>query len=223
MDFAFELYRGHVIALAGDQRLLVDTGSPTSFGRPGPLAEPGRELLESPFGDDIDSIAADVGTRLDGLVGMDLVARHGGLTLHWREGRLRFGPATTDGAVIAAGRWRRATPRLVTRLAESAVAADVDTGAFVSYATPELLDGVPATGEVEDFHPHFGRFATSLHQLPLAIGGVARTHDFALAPPDVALMLTAYDAVAIIGTDVLRTFASVAFDPTHETVLFERD
>jgi len=36
-------------------------------------------------------------------------------------------------------------------------------------------------------------------------------------------MLTTYEAAAIIGTDILRTFASVAFDSARETVIFLRE
>jgi len=156
MDFPLELHRGHVIALGGDRRLLIDTGSPGSSAGRAISRAPDGSCSRAPFGDDIDSIAADVGARLDGIVGMDLVARLGGVTLRWVDKRLFFGPASSDGAVIAAGPRRRAPPRAVARIGDSGVSAVVDYGAFISYATPTLLDGLPTTGEVDDFHPQFG-------------------------------------------------------------------
>jgi hypothetical protein len=212
MTFPFELDSGHIIALVDGHRLLVDTGSPVSFGRPGAFrAIGGDALVGEHYGPyNIDTVVEYIGAPIDGLVGMDLIRGRGGLEVEWATRRVTFGTPTAAGRSLAAD--CRIVPVVELGIGGSTVRAVVDTGAFVSYVVPELAHGVPSIGTVSDFHLGAGRYKADVRELEHTLFETPTRHRFAVAPPHVEQLATGMGLRAIVGTDLLQAFDVVGLD-----------
>ncbi len=221
LNLDFELIHGHIVALAEAGRLLVDTGSPASFGRPGAFAglHEGAAPPASYMGVGIEAVAGFVGAPLDGLLGMDLIRRRGGFTVDWNARKLSL-QAVEPGGVAVRAPWLLGCPVVPLVLGGRTVNAVIDTGAFISYAARGLTEDTPACGQVEDFHPFLGRFTTSLHTLTVSLAGLEGPHTFGAAPASVAAMLAPFGAEVVLGTDLLQRFISVGFDTERRAVVF---
>jgi hypothetical protein len=221
MTFTFEIEGGHILALVDGRRLLVDTGSPGSFGRPGAFVGLAGEtpVPKEQGGHDIDKVVEFVGAPVDGLVGMDLIRLAGGLEIDWRAKRISFGRPSPEGQLVAAD-LGRGIVRVDVPIDDTPVRAIVDTGAFVSYVVSSVGAGATPAGTFDDFHLSFGRYTADLRDLRHELLASPRTHRFAVTPPRVEQIVTHYGARAIIGTDLLQTFDVVGLDTSAGHFVF---
>jgi hypothetical protein len=79
-----------------------------------------------------------------------------------------------------------------------------DTGAPLSYLGEETVQGCTALGEVEDFHPLFGRFQVPTFSVPVTAWGQAMTLRAGQMPMLLEMALTLGGADGILGTEVLK-------------------
>jgi len=215
----FLLVAGHVVLSLDGGQVLLDTGSPVSFGRATDLEFLGsrRRLARAPLGLSIEQIACEIGAledgpgagfELDALLGCDLLA---GCTVEisWAEREVRVlpsndAPPPTD--LISC------IPRMKVTVDGEPLEALVDTAAWVSYVRREFLrNGAPA-GTRRDFVPPFGRFAVDLVRCPVAVGGDLRERTLGIAPAAIEAVLWLCGASAIVGTDILATVGTTRLE-----------
>jgi hypothetical protein len=212
--FAVRLQRGVPVADCNGLRVLVDTGSPVSFGR-GHLSLLGnRHDLPSSFnGHTIDDLRSHVGGHLDAILGTDLLSQYQCL-LDLRNGLLVLsrGELPLDGVslrvplasgvpcadVIVHGRSGRAV---------------IDTGARISYMTPGVIQGTPV-GREKDFHPSVGQFETDVYAVDVEIAGLRLTGRFGVLPAPLTPLLASAGAEYVIGVELLAR-SPVLFDLSH--------
>ena len=177
-EYKIELVRGHILMVDDrGSKVLVDTGSPLSFHSDGVVAIDG-ETMSVPttlLVADSDYVTKNVGTKVDGLVGMDILARKGVL-VDVPGGRLVFGQPT-QGMRRVPSRFIRVPILNVGYMCVDmdirgkTVKVIVDTGAPVSYVDPSLTGGLAAKEMIKDFNPAVGEFETPIFEFPAAFAG----------------------------------------------------
>jgi len=76
--YRYEFINGHIIAIVGQLRLLIDTGSPSSCADSSPIEIGGGsfQIQRNYMGVTPESLSASVGTTINGLVGADILNRY---------------------------------------------------------------------------------------------------------------------------------------------------
>ena len=214
----FEDVGGHVILVLGPTRALLDTGSPVTVGRQRAWEFLGKpRQLATGFGPiAMDGLSNAVGTRIDVLLGTDLLSECA-FDIDWPLRRVTFaGPSNGAGHAVP----------LTTRLGLPIATAEfrgetlqfvVDTGAVVSFLPPKRLEGLPRTGLHRDFtvYPRITTFETPLYQAPLMLAG--DTIDLRWGELPDALAPVQLIANGIVGTELFRQYW-VRFDLANGTM-----
>lgn len=205
---SIELVDNHVIVLLGGQRVLLDTGSPMSFGNLPTLRLLGQDYPLQPRHPNttIAQLAEQVGAPLDALLGQDIL---GALyyVIDWHGQTVRFSPSPLpfEGQRFPVEKIA-GIPLLNISLSGQSLRVFVDTGAKLSYLAPNLVAGQSSTAEASDFYPGFGAFMTPLYQMPVHIGGLSLNVAFGGLPPRLHASLLGDRAEGILGSDLLRAF-----------------
>lgn len=215
----FELVAGHIIIDKGGKKLLVDTGSPVSFGKAGALRIFNRRIFLGPVAPPLDAaeIGAHIGAlldppsplHLDGLLGTDLF-RGLEVIIDWAACTI-----TTRAARSGAEGWRGdligGLPSARIRINGHEVLAVTDTGARTCFAVPRVLAGVISVGSTSDFFPTYGAFRTTLHSTSVEIDGRREQVEVAKANEIIVLAMAAARAEALVGTDLMRRLGPTRF------------
>lgn len=172
-EYRIELVRGHIIVNDDrGSRVLIDTGSPLSFHSEGLIALGGEsfEVPSSLMGTDSDYVSDNVGVRVDGLVGMDILGD--GVLIDVPRGRIVLGHPT-DGMtrVPSKGMFGYMAAEMDIRGRRATIL--IDTGAPTSYVSPSLTEGLSAVDNVTDFNPMVpgGTFETPIFEFPVSFAG----------------------------------------------------
>ena len=172
-EYRIELVRGHIIVNDDrGSRVLIDTGSPLSFHSEGLIALGGEsfEVPSSLMGTDSDYVSDNVGVRVDGLVGMDILGD--GVLIDVPRGRIVLGHPT-DGMtrVPSKGMFGYMAAEMDIRGRRATIL--IDTGAPTSYVSPSLTEGLSAVDNVTDFNPMVpgGTFETPIFEFPVLFAG----------------------------------------------------
>ena len=174
-EYKIELVSGHILIVDDrGSKVLVDTGCPLSFHSDGVIAIDGKtvKVPTTLVVADSDYVTKHVGTKVEGLVGMNILDRKGVL-IDVPGGRMVVGHPT-DGMTRVPSRCMR-----IPIVGEGYMCVDmdingkqveviVDTGAPVSYVTPSLTEGLAAKETVKDFNPIVGEFETPIFEFPAA-------------------------------------------------------
>lgn len=205
-EYKIELVRGHI--LVTDDRgttVLLDTGSPLSFHRNDVVALGGETfgVPTSLMGTDCSYVTDNVGIRVDGLIGMDILAEGvlidvpgGSVVLgHPTDGMTRVPSRPVYGYMSADMdiRGRRAT-------------VIIDTGAPTSYVSTSLTEGLEAVDTVEDFNPSVpgGTFTTPIYEFPAAFAGEGFTMRAGTLPLLMRATLPLLGVDGVVGMELLR-------------------
>jgi hypothetical protein len=220
----FDVSREHgipIAAMAGD-RLILDTGSPTSFARNGSiiLGGCGHSVPIDCWAGSPDSLSELLGEAVDGLLGCDLLAGRI-LDLDCPAGRAHVisgdtSPATPcwlANAIPLSFSTTMGVPVAQLSVNGRQALAAVDTGAAICFAVPSLLTDTPVIGRHHEFHPAIGRFETDVHLASVGLGGGTSPVDVpaAAAPPALAPLLAGLELQAILGGDLLMG-SEILFD-----------
>lgn len=223
----FEAINGHIVLLLSDgMRALLDTGSPTSFGR-GQVDLLGHRfpLGEKPALMDLVVLARHVGTRIDALVGMDVLGKLRFL-VRWSSQTVEFSrePFTVTGESVPLEELL-GCPIVTFEVAGQRARGFLDTGAVRSYvADGSLLP--PAVGTATDFRPGLGgfhEFTTDLYRLETRIGGKSLVQTFGRLPAEFQLLLGLSGVGWIHGTSEMCARWDLLVDaPAKRMTLVER-
>jgi hypothetical protein len=200
-----EIVNDHLVAdWPGIGRVVVDTGSPVTVPGAGDLV---------PGGLNIARLGSLIGTRLDGLVGMDTLGAQP-FVVDWAASRLVLG--AVDG--VAGGRavaleLRQGLPVVPMTIGGAERPVILDTGATVSYFVQGLVDMANPTGVFRDFvrEADFVEFDTPLATVDVTLGGVPFRLTAGVPPRHLDMWLRAFGVAGVVGRDVWRN-ARVAID-----------
>jgi hypothetical protein len=203
--YPLEFIDNHMIAHLPGGLALVDTGSRCSFGTGRSFVLRGKTRQpRTPAIPILDTASRELGRRIDWLIGNDIL----GLCpvgLDWCGGTIKFGGdvAVADGCQTISVDGCQLVPIIEFWVAGYRVRAFLDTGAWLSYASPQAVAGLRSVRVVRDFHPVFGEFETEVYRLAIGVGDRAIDAEFGVLPTHQRASLTATDGW-ILGSDFFR-------------------
>lgn len=207
--FTYRLVDGHVVADVGGSPLLVDTGSPSSFGEHSVIQIGDRafDVRRSYLGLDAVRLSKYVGTRLDGLLGVDVLSQYDVL-IDPTDSEIRLNSETTEpaGTPVEVDFFMD-IPIVAVCLQGKRLRMFLDTGAKLSYLNPDILTAYSTHGEVRDFYPGVGSFDTKTHLVPLEICDRKVSIECGVLPTLLQMTLMAAETDGILGTAVLSAFS----------------
>ncbi|MCE5278869.1 MAG: hypothetical protein ABFD92_03905 [Planctomycetaceae bacterium] len=205
--------------------ILVDTGSPTSFGRTGQLSITldGRKFDILANDGLLDEISREVGVETDILLGVDLLNQFQAVLFDVPRQEIAFaasGPAP-KGQGISLEKVVHGIPVVSIGVNGTTLLAFLDTGAPISYLPQTTLAAAEFIEKSTDFYPGAGRFAVKVYRTTLTFG----RKEFAVhaaptecLPRAVASILTTNATHAILGNEVLENI-KVSYLPGAEKLV----
>lgn len=207
------MVKGHVLAAYEGRTLLLDTGSPESFGDVREVAiGKARHRLKRGYGIvNLEEVSGFVGHQVDAIVGMDILGRYN-LQLDMAAGTTRFleePPAVQAEAVIPFQRRSGGLIFVDAVVAGRKACLAFDTGAYLSYMLPEFMEECPACGPLADYYPMIGHYRVDTRRVPVSLGTAEMEVRMGEAPEEVQTVLAAVGAQGIIGSALLEAFQVV--------------
>ena len=218
LTLPLELKNGHLFVELHGKSWIIDTGSPTSFGRPGSLDFAGRRFPLAEVGLSAEVLSSYVGHACDGLLGVDVLNQFD-LLVDAPGGRL----VVADGALDHPGEQVELDEFMGIPLVKVAIGGQIhpmffDTGAQISYFQDESLADYPPAGRVNDFYPGIGQFMVDTHHVPMAIGQIALTAACGRLPGLLAMSLSLAGADAVLG-NVLLANRPIGYFPRRKLLV----
>jgi hypothetical protein len=217
------LSNGHIIIQHKGNNLLVDTGSPTSFGNINSVVFEGStfELPDSMMGMvNVGSLTDFIGTAIDALIGNDILSQFDVEIAPSTNEVNFFVPGTSElqGAIFPfadslsfpiAG--IADIPVIIMPINGRETKIIFDTGAKLSYLGTDYTQDLISQETMRDFNPLIGDFETPVFVVPITIGDTTIHLKMGNLPP-MAEMAVGMLAEGILGSALLEKFTiTVAF------------
>jgi len=205
-EYLLNKNHGHLILETGSSSLLVDTGAPSSVGKHSiHLCEREFPVMDNYLGVTLEWLIEQTGCKIDGLLGMDILSKFS-VELDVPRNLIRFDESfDSEGEVIPVTSVM-GIPVIGIRIEEKDQQVFFDTGAQLSYADPDLMNGKDATGEMEDFYPGFGNFKTPVYELNVELAGKSSNCSFGILPDLLRNTLMLAGTSGILGNEILQHF-----------------
>ena len=182
-----------------DLCILLDTGSPMSFGNV-QIKWRDTELDLSSHMEllDLEELSNTIETRVDAILGADLLLE-GPMFVTFVDDRVRLGPAQGVGTI----------PVVDISIDGVLTKVCIDTGAKQSFVLPKLVTGVDRIGTVNDFHVTIGDFSADLVRLSVQADGKNFPIEAAVVPEQLQDLFDVFGIEAILGLDYLLFYPSL--------------
>ncbi len=204
-NYPLQFLNGHLFMSIGNDRYLVDTGAPTSFGTGSPLTIADRplQLGDQYLGLDAENLSRYMGVQATGLLGVDAL-RHFDILMDLVAGSamLTEGTIESDGFQVHFEAFM-GIPVVVARVGGSDRRMFFDTGAQLSYLRSDLLQDSPAAGSTDDFYPGLGSFRTDTFRVEVGLNGLTTSLRCGQLPAALDMLLGMADTEGIIGNEIL--------------------
>lgn len=221
--YKYEFVDGHIIAIADQRHLLIDTGAPFSVADASPIEFAGGsyKAQKTFMGISPESLSRSIGTPIDALVGADVLNRYDIFidpttqTLNVSEGELQLeGQVLQLDNVIG-------IPIIEAMVGENKVRMFFDTGAKLSYLDPQRINGFEPVGTEKDFYPGVGDFSTNVYDIPIMLAEETLVLRVGNLPELLQMTLMMAGTGGILGTAILRTHR-VTYAPRRKTLVLKR-
>ena len=221
--YKYELVSGHIIAIADQFRLLIDTGAPSSVADSSPLSFAGRSYRtqRNYMGISPESLSMSVGSPVNALVGADILNQYDILidptthTLNISEDELPL-----SGKSLKLDNFM-GIPIIEATVGEDKVRIFFDTGAKLSYLDPDRTNVFQSVGSEKDFYPGVGDFSTNAYDVPIILASETVVLRVGNLPQLLQMTLMMADTEGILGTAILRTH-KVTFAPRRKIMALQR-
>ena len=203
-----EFTDGHMLVSLKEGTFLIDTGSPDSFSRSGELtfSDDVTPVPRSAMGAmDADELSEYINFPVDGIVGMDLMARHL-VVFDGAEILLDDSAPQASGFQVIGTKCFIGIPVITVEVAGKSVRMFADTGAKISYLDEDLLSGHAIEETAQDFYPGFGRFPVDISTVSCSIAGTPIMARFGRLPPRLGMALMQGGVHGIMGRDLFDNF-----------------
>lgn len=222
MEYQIHFHDGHPIIHTEQDRILIDTGSPSTFHDEGQLSFMGQTFraFRQQVTLNMDVLRRMTGTDITALMGMDIMGRFG-VAFRYAEGKIIFDPAllTARGTALHSDQVM-GIPIISVDICNARRRVFLDTGAKLSYLHDGLTAGLTSEAIEEDFYPGFGHFQTPVFALQGAVGGRPFNGRFGNLPASLRRLLSMGNAEGILGSDFLHQF-NVGIDARQQLVFID--
>jgi hypothetical protein len=222
-QYKYELVNGHIIAIDGEKRLLIDTGSPTSMSELSPIDFAGfaTEVTNNFGGVSPESLSKNIDMPINALIGTDILCQFD-MTIDSAQRMLLLGDEifNTSENNLKIDRFM-GIPILTVFVKDKKARMFFDTGAKLSYLDHSLTAGLASVGEEEDFYPQLGTFKTNIYDVPITIGIDTISMRVGNLPQLLQMTLTMANTQGILGTAFLEEF-KVSLSLKRELISYEK-
>ena len=166
--------KDHLFVRYGKGLLLMDTGSPQSFGSLPSLTIAGKQFGNLPGdfpGVNVEELSRFIGIKMAGLLGTDVMNQFDVLidipdgTVTFSESEIKF-----KGRKIPIEGLVMGVPIITVKIKGKPFRMFFDTGASIAYLNGDIPDGFQYLGQVRDFYPTDGWFMAEVFNLDFLVG-----------------------------------------------------
>ncbi|MFO7774223.1 MAG: VWA domain-containing protein [Candidatus Hydrogenedentota bacterium] len=204
----YRLIPGHEYPLADIDglRVLIGVGDPMSIAS-APTLRLGKHqhpMTENFMGLTIGDLTQHLDTRIDVLLGMDILAGyHFTLDLPGGAFILSEAPMDHEGQRLPLF-FEAGVPMLSAKTNGKPVSLFINSSTKMSYLAPALLNGQSPGGEVKDFIPGIGWFTTPAYEIETSLAGFEYTFQYGILPPLFQASIETHGAHGILGSEFTR-------------------
>ena len=191
-----------------EQRVIIDTGSPTSFHDTGNLSLCGENIDVPTSFINVNSeyLTKEIGGEIHGLIGMDIISKYP-ILFDLKNGVIFF---DDDAQYISSFPTYNLPGKLFyieLYVNGVKVRLAVDTGANTSYLLAHFVEGKLSIGSKRDFSPLLGDFNTNLYECNVQLfHNKSIVMTFGTLPSSVATSLELLNIQGIIGIEFFKKF-----------------
>lgn len=222
MEYTLYFHDGHPIIHTEQDRILIDTGSPTTFHDHGRLPFMGQmfQAEQAQLGVDMDSLRQMTGADITSLMGMDILGRFS-VEFCYAAGKIIFdaAPLTHRGARLHFNEVY-GIPIIQVDILGGQRRMFLDTGAKLSYLDTGLTARFMSEGTEDDFHPAMGNFQTPVFGLQGSVAGRTFSGRYGNLPACLQSLLRMGNADGILGYDFLHQF-NVGLDARQQLIFID--
>lgn len=201
--FNLKFAQGHPIITIDEKTFVVDTGSPASFSYSGSIALCSRHH-RVPYGNYIlDSLNRVLQTRIDGLIGGDLMKRLGAVEIDYPNSTITFHETLPD--VTGASEYDMSVfcNYLIfnTTIDNQPRRVVLDTGAPIPYLCSHILPHRAPDSFVEDVTPS-GTFSSPVYSMETEMAGKKFKVNYGKLPMAHQVMVKIMQCDGVVGKDI---------------------
>ena len=192
----------HLVVELNGLKLLIDSGSPMTFGE-GEFEWDGNETVLEPIPiTSIQSVSRFVGLTLDGIIGADLLYKRG-LTIDLPNSEIRVHSERRNAPELMSASLNIGVPVVKLNMLGEVRSCVVDTGAMQTFISQELSSHLDRVGTIDEFLMSIGAFQTDLVQFNAVVQQDQKVLSAAVFPDILESTLGGFGISGIIGLDVL--------------------
>ena len=200
------------------KRYIIDTGSPSSFGRNATITINQTEKSVQIFPRDLEQFFPH---SVEALVGNDILKNYDlVISKNSRETKLSESPVDNLKRVIPI-EYKRGVPVLSINIDERNLQCIFDTGAHINYIARSFVEHIEPIKELEDFHPSIGVFKTKIYQLTVKVLGNEQSIEVGVLPTSFDKALFGSNEFHFIIGCSLFSESTIVFSNKNKTLSIE--
>lgn len=210
-QFQIALFKGHPIINNGENRILIDTGAPSTIHVSDTLnfCSDNFGCSTNYMGLTVSKISDMLGTEITTLLGADILSDFK-ILLDYQNQVIEFSKQEIDinGTQADISNFM-GIPIIKMTVANQELKFFLDTGAKLSYLSDSLTSNYVSIGTDEDFYPGVGKFQTECFEIPTIFGDKEFVVKYGNLPTLLQMTLMLGGTDGIIGFDFFNNFKVV--------------
>lgn len=210
-QFQIQLFKGHPIINDDENRILIDTGAPSTIHVTDSLnfCSESFGCLTNYMGLTVTKISDMLGTEITTLLGADILSDFK-ILLDYQNQVIEFNKheIDIDGTQADISNFM-GIPIIKLTVDNQELKFFLDTGAKLSYLSDSLTSNYESVGTDEDFYPGVGKFQTECFDIPTIFGDKEFVVKYGNLPTLLQMTLMLGGTEGIIGFDFFNNFKVV--------------
>jgi len=210
-QFQIQLFKGHPIINEGENRILIDTGAPTTIHASDSLNFYSERYGCSTnyMGLTVSKISDMLETEITTLLGADILSDYR-ILLDYQNQVIEFSKQeiNIDGTQTDISNFM-GIPIIKMTVDNQELKFFLDTGAKLSYLSDSLTSNYKSIGTDEDFYPGVGKFQTECFEIPTVFGDNKFIVKYGNLPKLLQMTLMLGGTDGIIGFEFFNNFKVV--------------
>jgi hypothetical protein len=210
-QFQIQIYKRHPIINDGENRILIDTGAPSTIHSSDTLnfCSDSFGCSTNYMGLTVSKISDMLGTEITTLLGADILSDYK-IFLDYQNQVIEFSKEEIDidGTQLDISNFM-GIPIIKMTVDNQELKFFLDTGAKLSYLSDSLTSNYESIGTDEDFYPGVGKFKTECFEIPTVFGDTEFVVKYGNLPTLLQMTLMLGGTDGIIGFDFFNNFKVV--------------